>query len=43
MESVTTPQKFYVIEHFETEFSRWTYCEYVNMILAISNFYNDSN
>ena len=34
---------FYIVEHFEEEFSRWAFCEYVHMILILTNLYADSN
>ena len=30
---------YYVIEHFETEFSNWTLSEYVHMLLIVCNIY----
>lgn len=32
----------YIIEHFETEVSKWTLCEYVHMIMILNNLYNDT-
>ena len=32
---------YFVIEHFETEVSRWTLCEYTHMLLILSNLYAD--
>ncbi len=32
----------YIVEHFETEVSQWTVCEYVHMILVLSNLYTDA-
>ena len=31
----------YIIEHFETEVSQWTLCEYTHMILILSDLYSD--
>lgn len=33
---------YYIIEHFESEVSRWTLCEYAHMILILNNLYNDA-
>ena len=30
----------YVVEHFEEEFSDWTYSEYVHMILSLNKLYD---
>ena len=29
----------YVVEHFESEVSKWTLCEYVHMIMILSDLY----
>lgn len=32
-------QRFYVIENFETEFSRWTLTEFSHMLMIINGLY----
>ena len=36
-QTVTT---HYVVEHFEMEFSDWTFSEYAHMILCLSKLYD---
>ena len=33
----------YVIEHYEEEFSDWTFAEYVNMILSLQSLYDSKD
>ena len=38
--SGVTTTTHYVIEHFEAEFSDWTFSEYVHMILTLNKLYD---
>jgi hypothetical protein len=31
----------YIVEHYETELSEWTLCEYTHMLLTLGNLYGD--
>ena len=38
--TAATVTTHYVIEHFEAEFSDWTFAEYVHMLLTLNKLYD---
>lgn len=39
-EGASTVTTHYVVEHYEDEFSDWTFSEYVNMLVCLNKLYD---